>query len=300
MLFQRQSGTASFSRTFYGANGPVVVIQRAVASDIVVKEDSSNVQKLKDAIGQLGEQTHNVVVQEPDANAAAAAKKGIAKQVPLTQTVAKTSKDAQQAQVKGVTPGIQEPSPVIASTNVTRGEQEDVTLVTTTTLLLPVCRSSESQRIEIWPALLCKALCKIAVGCEDTLIGGGGPAVVSWLCGVIPHTVIPNITRLPSEIITSMNRNKQQRNDDTDTSSITKPLPLSPDRQIIDEKDLEMKMQPCDILDTNGFEFRSKLIDSDWWEFLRTLLDGDDPTLPFFGLSNTFPSEKDTTQSAQI
>ncbi|KAA6356682.1 MAG: hypothetical protein EZS28_047792, partial [Streblomastix strix] len=64
-------------------------------------EDSSNVQRLKDAIGQLGEQTHNVVVQEPDANAAAAAKKGIAKQVPLTQTVAKTGKDAQQAQVKG-------------------------------------------------------------------------------------------------------------------------------------------------------------------------------------------------------
>ncbi|KAJ4461293.1 hypothetical protein PAPYR_2331 [Paratrimastix pyriformis] len=76
-------------------------------------------------------------------------------------------------------------------------------------LLFPLCRSARSRTVEIWPALLCKALCKVAAAADDILgtdaLGGlcavpesisagsaapcPAPSALSWLLGTLPETM---------------------------------------------------------------------------------------------------------------
>jgi hypothetical protein len=170
------------------------------------------------------------------------------------------------------------PEPGVSSPGVVNAPLDaDMALVLMSTLLLPVCQSEQSQRIEIWPALLCKALCKLAGGCEETLVGGGGPAVVSWLCGVIPHTVTPHITRLPPDLVAAMSKIAPEDFDPAGDGIMIPGLPpmpikLPPKHFDISERSAELRGQICNIVDVEGFEFTSHGVDKEWWLFLRVLL----------------------------
>ncbi|KAA6388027.1 MAG: hypothetical protein EZS28_016447 [Streblomastix strix] len=284
-----QSGKYSIKLFVGGEWRCITVDDRLPVAVRIVQEESSSIEQLKEAVGQLGIPLLSVNNTKQDAQSVAQGK-NIQKQI-ITNSpqIQKGSQTQLQPKERQISP---------------TGEQGDESArvpVTTLVLLLPVIRSQESQRIEIWPALLCKALCKLASGCEETIVGGGGPALVSWLCGVIPHTVTPHITQLPPDIIIPMMNSKnnlKQLNQEQEQQ----PWGAAPTgiKQQITKKDSDLRGKLSDYIDPDGFEFYPGKMDGIWWEFLQTLLEGDDPALPFFGVKEAFLSKQETMAEASV
>ncbi|KAK2949012.1 hypothetical protein BLNAU_16012 [Blattamonas nauphoetae] len=193
------------------------------------------------------------------------------------------------------------------------GEQTPETQIsdtqTTTTVpppclsvLLPLACSSTTQRLELWPALLIKAILKVTSGDEADVVLGSSPVVVSSLLGFVPHTVSVKHSLLPPPLTwnghQTNNRdrsetypsdlNESQSESESESGSLS-PFRFNSGPNSAFHSGLPTERQQAEQMadGASGWEqyLRSAAHeDEEWFLFLASLMRGEDPSLPLFGL----------------